>query len=111
MTQYYDDLSGRWGYTVNPPGSVFVKMAWEIWGREEKDAAIDILLGAASIHPLDSNVLYYLGYMLEKTGQYERALEYVEAALLSELGKDVPSGVNTRAYRSKIATIQQELTN
>jgi len=49
---------------------------------------------------------YYRGLVLTKMGRGERALMSFKEALVAELHRDVPDGMNLRLFRDKIREIE-----
>ena len=53
---------------------------------------------------------YFRGLVLSRMGQRDRALRSFKEALVSELRRAVPDGLNLRLFRDKIREVEKTLT-
>ena len=106
---YYKELSKKWGYQVIPPGKVFINLAWNLWGKGEKEKAIEVMREAIINNPGDSPSLFTLGQMLSTHNDISEGLKYYNLAVEAEMKKSVPNGVNLKSYRTTIDKAEKKL--
>lgn len=100
IESYYNRISKKWGYEVIPPGKVFTNLAWNLWGKGEKEQAVKVLRHAATINSKDSPTLFYLGQMLCAQENLSEGSMYYKLAVNAELSKSVPNGLNLNSYKA-----------
>lgn len=110
IDSYYKGISKKWGYEVIPPAKVFVNLAWNLWGKGEKEQSVNVLRHAITINSKDSPTLFYLGQMLCAQENLSEGLMYYKLALNAELSKSVPNGVNLNSYKTSIDKVEKKIS-
>jgi len=64
---------------------------------------------STTFEPNAALALYYKGLVLARSGRGEQALTYFKEALVAELEREVPDGMNLRLFRDKIREIEAAL--
>jgi predicted alpha/beta superfamily hydrolase len=96
---YYRDLSQSWGYPVNPPAAVMLRLAA---AQDDKRHAIAIVDRLLAYEPGNSLAHFYRGRFQQKLELNEAALESYREAVAAELRGDPPNGLRLRWYRESI---------
>ncbi len=65
--------------------------------------------GLEQYEPNAAFAYYYRGLVLSRMGQGDRALRSFKEALVSELYRAVPDGLNLRLFRNKIREVEETL--
>jgi len=99
---YYRELSGRWGFEVEPPASVLLAQALKLRSDGDVEGATRVLEHLTAIEPDTALGHYYLGKIQEDQGNTAAALERYRDALAAELRRDVPKGIFLGSYRKAI---------
>jgi predicted alpha/beta superfamily hydrolase len=100
---YYRDLSESWGYPIDPPAQVLLRLAAAQDDKRQAIAIIDRLLATNPDKPLAH---FYKGRFQQKLGLNDAALDSYRQALAAELRMDPPDGLNLRWYREAIEEIE-----
>jgi predicted alpha/beta superfamily hydrolase len=100
---YYRDLSTSWGYPVDPPATVMLRLAAAQDDKRQAIAIIDRLLAFEPEYPLAH---FYKGRFQQKLGLNDAALDSYREALAAELRTDPPDGLNLRWYRESIEELE-----
>jgi len=106
ITSYYNQLSKIWGYQVIPPEKVFINLGTAQWSSGKSAEGIKTLQRGLIVHPLSSQIPYYLARLKELENEKMKSLEYYQAALRAELQRIVPNQVNVRIYKSAICDME-----
>lgn len=64
---------------------------------------------STTFEPNEAMSLYYKGLVLSRMGHGERALTSFREALVAELERDHPDGLNLRLFRDKIREVETDL--
>jgi predicted alpha/beta superfamily hydrolase len=99
---YYEDLSHRWGFHVDPPEGVMYQLAL---AQEDKEDAIAIIDRLLEYEPDASLAYFYKGRFRHKLEQNDEALEAYREAIAAELRGDAPLGLRLRWYHEAIDEI------
>lgn len=110
IESYYNGISKKWGYEVIPPATVFISLAWNLWGNGEKEQAVNVLRHAIAMNTNDSPSLFYLGQMLCAQENLSEGLMYYKMALSVEMNKGVPNGVNLNSYQAGIDKVEKKIS-
>ncbi len=110
VTTYYQNLSVKWGFHVDPPVPVMQNLALVKWDGGEKDEAIGVIDHLLTYEPNASLALYYKGrfqFLLERP---EEALATFREGLEAESRRDVPKGVTLRLFHETILEVEGDAT-
>jgi len=103
---YYRELSGRWGFEVEPPASVLVAQALKLRSDGDVEGATRVLGQLIECDPDAALGHYYLGRIQEDQGNIAAALGHYRDALAAELRRDVPKGIFLGSYRKAITRVE-----
>lgn len=111
MYLYYNKISKQWGYSVIPPGKVFINVAYNIWASGKSEEAISLLKKGVKFHRNDSQLCFFLGQMLNAAGRTEEALSFYEKALMVEKSKYVPNIGSLKEFNKVIESVKKSMVD
>ena len=108
LMNYYAGLSKEWGYDVEPPESVMIKLAKELWSLDESKEAFEVLDQFLDASPNSSTGYFCRGKFLSSLDRKTESIEAFRKAVNCELVRPVPNHVYLRAYYEKIKALEDE---